>query len=42
MSLSPICRVHPMVLFSITDSFERRADSSFRSIGTLLGMFVIS
>ncbi|XP_071842164.1 eukaryotic translation initiation factor 3 subunit F-like [Apostichopus japonicus] len=31
------CHVHPVVLFSIVDSFERRSDENCRVIGTLLG-----
>ncbi|XP_022104117.1 eukaryotic translation initiation factor 3 subunit F-like [Acanthaster planci] len=31
------CHVHPVVLFSIVDSFERRTDENARVIGTLLG-----
>lgn len=29
--------VHPMVLFSIVDGFERRSEDAKRVIGTLLG-----
>uniref|UniRef100_A0A8W8KR26 Eukaryotic translation initiation factor 3 subunit F n=3 Tax=Magallana gigas TaxID=29159 RepID=A0A8W8KR26_MAGGI len=32
-----VCRVHPVVLFSIIDSFERRNEDARRVIGTLLG-----
>ena len=32
------CNVHPVVLFSIVDSYERRTDENARVIGTLLGM----
>ncbi|XP_072049778.1 eukaryotic translation initiation factor 3 subunit F-like [Amphiura filiformis] len=31
------CNVHPVVLFSIVDSYERRTDENARVIGTLLG-----
>ncbi len=31
------CRVHPVVLFTITDAFIRRNDGQERVIGTLLG-----
>lgn len=31
------CRVHPVVLFSIVDSFERRNEDAKRVIGTLIG-----
>uniref|UniRef100_A0A8W8KTX4 Eukaryotic translation initiation factor 3 subunit F n=1 Tax=Magallana gigas TaxID=29159 RepID=A0A8W8KTX4_MAGGI len=34
-----VCRVHPVVLFSIIDSFERRNEDARRVIGTLLGSF---
>ena len=33
----PPCRVHPVVLFTITDAFIRRNDGQERVIGTLLG-----
>ncbi|XP_067937673.1 eukaryotic translation initiation factor 3 subunit F-like [Watersipora subatra] len=32
-----VCNIHPVVLFSIVDSFERRPEDSGRVIGTLLG-----
>lgn len=32
-----VCKTHPVVLFSIVDSFERRPEDSQRVIGTLLG-----
>ncbi|XP_054760036.2 eukaryotic translation initiation factor 3 subunit F-like [Lytechinus pictus] len=32
-----VVNIHPVVLFSIVDSFERRTDESARVIGTLLG-----
>ena len=32
------CRVHPVVLFTITDAFIRRNDGQERVIGTLLGI----
>ena len=34
---SPVCRVHPVVLFTITDAFIRRNEGQDRVIGTLLG-----
>ena len=38
VSMSSItCRVHPVVLFSIVDSYERRNEDAKRVIGTLLG-----
>ena len=33
-----IVKVHPVVLFAIIDSFERRKEDAKRVIGTLLGM----
>ncbi|CAE1234862.1 EIF3F [Acanthosepion pharaonis] len=32
-----VCRVHPVVLFTIIDSYERRNEDAHRVIGTLLG-----
>uniref|UniRef100_T1JB03 Eukaryotic translation initiation factor 3 subunit F n=1 Tax=Strigamia maritima TaxID=126957 RepID=T1JB03_STRMM len=37
MSLNLVVRVHPVVLFSIVDFYERRNDGASRVIGTLLG-----
>ena len=37
MALNAVCRVHPVVLFSIVDSYERRNEDARRVIGTLLG-----
>ena len=37
VSLPVECNVHPVVLFSIVDSYERRTDENARVIGTLLG-----
>ncbi|XP_013397394.1 eukaryotic translation initiation factor 3 subunit F [Lingula anatina] len=37
MAGSLVCRVHPVVLFSIVDSYERRNEDARRVIGTLLG-----
>uniref|UniRef100_H3AZ60 Deubiquitinating enzyme eIF3f n=1 Tax=Latimeria chalumnae TaxID=7897 RepID=H3AZ60_LATCH len=34
----PVVKIHPVVLASIVDSFERRNEGSNRVIGTLLGM----
>ncbi|XP_074652591.1 eukaryotic translation initiation factor 3 subunit F-like [Tubulanus polymorphus] len=39
MASSLVCRVHPVVLFSIVDSFERRNEDARRVIGTLLGTY---
>ncbi|KAK3610164.1 hypothetical protein CHS0354_039948 [Potamilus streckersoni] len=33
------CRVHPVVLFAIVDSYERRNEDAKRVIGTLLGSY---
>ena len=30
-------RVHPVVLFQITDAYERRSQDNHRVIGTLVG-----
>ena len=38
--MQPPCRVHPVVLFTITDAFIRRNDGQERVIGTLLGSIV--
>lgn len=32
-----VCRIHPVVLVSIIDSYERRNEDARRVIGTLLG-----
>ena len=37
MNLVPNVVVHPTVLFSIVDAFERRQEEARRVIGTLLG-----
>merc|ERR1711979_72481 len=37
MASQVVCKVHPVVLFSIIDSFERRNEDAKRVIGTLLG-----
>ena len=37
MAVNIVCRVHPVVLFSIVDSYERRNEDARRVIGTLLG-----
>ncbi|CAC5421639.1 eukaryotic translation initiation factor 3 subunit F-like [Mytilus californianus] len=39
MAASLVCRVHPVVLFSIIDSYERRNEDAKRVIGTLLGIY---
>jgi len=36
-SSSLVCKVHPVVLFSIIDAYERRNEDAKRVIGTLLG-----
>ena len=38
MAVSLVCRVHPVVLFTIVDSYERRNEDARRVIGTLLGV----
>ncbi|KAL5012721.1 hypothetical protein ScPMuIL_011272 [Solemya velum] len=37
MASSLVCTVHPVILFSIVDSYERRNEDAKRVIGTLLG-----
>lgn len=37
LSTNLIVKIHPVVLFTICDSYERRNDSQYRVIGTLLG-----
>lgn len=37
MALNLIAKVHPVVLFTIVDSYERRNLETQRVIGTLLG-----
>ncbi|GAB6018800.1 Eukaryotic translation initiation factor 3 subunit F [Chamberlinius hualienensis] len=39
MALKLVARVHPVVLLSIVDSYERRNEGANRVIGTLLGMY---
>jgi len=39
MAVSVTARVHPVVLFSIVDSYERRNEDAKRVIGTLLGIY---
>lgn len=41
MSESRLVCVHPVVLFGITDSYERRKDGAKRVVGTLLGMIYL-
>ena len=36
---STLVYIHPTVLFTIIDSFERRKEDAKRVIGTLLGMY---
>ena len=38
MASNLVCKVHPVVLFSIIDAYERRNEGAKRVIGTLLGM----
>ena len=38
MAVNLMCRVHPVVYFNITDSYERRNEDARRVIGTLLGI----
>ena len=38
---SVACRVHPVVLFSVVDSYERRNEDAKRVIGTLLGKYTL-
>jgi len=37
MASSLVCKVHPVVLFSVIDAYERRNEDAKRVIGTLLG-----
>ena len=37
MAVNLVCRLHPVVLFTIVDSYERRNEDARRVIGTLLG-----
>merc|ERR1712154_638484 len=37
MASNQVCKLHPVVLFSIIDSYERRNEDAKRVIGTLLG-----
>ncbi|KAJ8297539.1 hypothetical protein KUTeg_024542, partial [Tegillarca granosa] len=39
MAVNLVCRIHPVVLFSIVDSYERRNEDARRVIGTLLGQY---
>ena len=41
MSDGRTVKVHPVVLFAIIDSYERRKEDAKRVIGTLLGMLVL-
>jgi len=38
MAINLVAKVHPVVLFSIVDSYERRNEGANRVIGTLLGI----
>jgi hypothetical protein len=40
MAFNVTVKVHPVVLFQIVDSYERRNQDSLRVIGTLLGMLL--
>ena len=37
MALNLVAKVHPVVFFTIVDSYERRNPEAHRVIGTLLG-----
>jgi len=37
MATNLMCRIHPVVLFTVVDSYERRPEDAKRVIGTLLG-----
>jgi hypothetical protein len=37
LSSTPLYRVHPVVVFSILDHYQRRNDGQTRVVGTLLG-----
>merc|ERR1712141_301609 len=39
MAVNLVARVHPVVLFGIADSYERRNEDAKRVIGTLLGTY---
>ncbi|KAK7482555.1 hypothetical protein BaRGS_00026156 [Batillaria attramentaria] len=39
MASNLVCRIHPVVFFSIIDSYERRNEDAKRVIGTLLGTY---
>ncbi|XP_025085872.1 eukaryotic translation initiation factor 3 subunit F-like isoform X1 [Pomacea canaliculata] len=39
MASNLVCKIHPVVYFSIIDSYERRNEDSKRVIGTLLGVY---
>jgi hypothetical protein len=41
MAFNVTVKVHPVVLFQIVDSYERRNQDSLRVIGTLLGRFYV-
>lgn len=41
LSTNLIVKIHPVVLFTICDSYERRNDTQYRVIGTLLGKFYV-
>ncbi|XP_052796134.1 eukaryotic translation initiation factor 3 subunit F-like [Mya arenaria] len=39
MAANLVCQIHPVVLFTIVDSYERRNEDAKRVIGTLLGTY---
>ncbi|ESP01824.1 hypothetical protein LOTGIDRAFT_200059 [Lottia gigantea] len=39
MSSNLVCRIHPVVLFTVIDSFERRNEDARRVVGSLLGYY---
>lgn len=41
MAICVVAKVHPVVLFSIVDSYERRNEGAQRVIGTLLGKYSV-
>ena len=40
MALNLVAKVHPVVFFTMVDSYERRNMGAHRVIGTLLGKFI--
>ncbi|KAK6173407.1 eukaryotic translation initiation factor 3 subunit F [Patella vulgata] len=39
MSTNLVCRIHPVVLFTVIDSYERRNEDARRVVGSLLGYY---